>query len=297
MIRHLFLFAAISTGAFAQGTDFSKIEIKTARLGANLSILEGSGGAIGILAGPDGVFMVDSQFAPLSAKIAAAVKQITDKPIRFMVNTHVHGDHTGGDENFGKMGVTIIARDELRFRLAHPAPGANGQPGVPMAPVGLPMITYRGQMTMHMNGEDVQLFAVPFAHTDGDTLVYFPAEDVLMTGDYFRSVGYPNIDLGNGGSMRGMIDGLGFTIGKCGANTKVVPGHGPITDRSGIAAHRDMMIAIRDKVAELVKQGKSNAEVLAAHPTADYDARVPDSKTTSDRFVNQLYAELKAGKN
>ena len=241
--------------------------------------------------------MVDSQFAPLSAKIAAAVKQITDKPIRFMVNTHVHGDHTGGDENFGKMGVTIIARDELRFRLAHPAPGANGQPGVPMAPVGLPMITYRGQMTMHMNGEDVQLFAVPFAHTDGDTLVYFPAEDVLMTGDYFRSVGYPNIDLGNGGSMRGMIDGLGFTIGKCGANTKVVPGHGPITDRSGIAAHRDMMIAIRDKVAELVKQGKSNAEVLAAHPTADYDARVPDSKTTSDRFVNQLYAELKAGKN
>ena len=297
MIRHLFLFASLSTLAFAQGTDFSKVEIKTAKLGANLSILEGSGGAIGILAGPDGVFMVDSQFAPLSAKIAAAVKQITDKPIRFMVNTHVHGDHTGGDENFGRMGVTIIARDELRFRLAHPAPGANGQPGVPTAPVGLPMITYRGQLTMHMNGEDVQLFAVPFAHTDGDTLVYFPAEDVLMTGDYFRSVGYPNIDLGNGGSMRGMIDGLGFTIGKCGANTKVVPGHGPITDRSGIAAHRDMMIAIRDKVAELVKQGKTNAEVLAAHPTADYDARVPDSKTTSDRFVNQLYAELKAGKN
>ena len=280
MIRQLFLsavaVAALSTVAFAQGTDFSKIEIKTAKLGGNLSILEGSGGAIGILAGPDGVFMVDSQFAPLSAKIAAAVKQISDKPIRFMVNTHVHGDHTGGDENFGKMGVTIIARDELRFRLAHPPAGANGQPGVPTAAVGLPMITFKGQMTMHMNGEDVELIAIPFAHTDGDTLVYFPAEDVLMTGDYFRSVGYPNIDLGNGGSMRGMIDGLGFTIGKCGANTKVVPGHGPLTDRSGVAAHRDMMLAIRDKVAALVKQGKTNAEVLAAHPTADYDARVPD---------------------
>ena len=301
MIRQLFLsavaVAALSTVAFAQGTDFSKIEIKTAKLGGNLSILEGSGGAIGILAGPDGVFMVDSQFAPLSAKIAAAVKQISDKPIRFMVNTHVHGDHTGGDENFGKMGVTIIARDELRFRLAHPPAGANGQPGVPTAAVGLPLITFKGQMTMHMNGEDVELIAIPFAHTDGDTLVYFPAEDVLMTGDYFRSVGYPNIDLGNGGSMRGMIDGLGFTIGKCGANTKVVPGHGPITDRSGVAAHRDMMLAIRDKVDVLVKQGKTNAEVLAAHPTADYDARVPDSKTTADRFVNQLYAELKAGKN
>src|SRR5258708_38397561 len=292
----LAVFAIMSVCANAQAPDFSKVQIKTNKISNNFYTLDGSGGTIGVLAGPDGVFMVDSQFAPLSDKIAAAVKQITDKPIRFMVNTHVHGDHTGGDENFGKLGVTIIARDELRFRLAHPNPGANGQPGTPTAPVGLPTITYRGQLTMHMNGEDVQLFAVPFAHTDGDTLVYFPAEDVLMTGDYFRSVGYPNMDLANGGSMRGMLDGLGFTIGKCGPNTKVIPGHGPTTDRAGLAAHRDMMIAIKDKVADLVKQGKSNADVLAAHPTADFDAKVPDSKTTTDRFVNQLYAELKAGK-
>src|SRR5260370_3651709 len=214
---------AVAAGARKQ-QDFSKVEIKTTQIKDNFYTLEGQGGTIGILAGPDGVFMVDSQFAPLSDKIGGAVKQISDKRIRFMVNTHVHGDHTGGDENFGKMGVTIIARDELRFRLAHPNPGPTGQPGTPTAPVGLPMITYRGQLTMHMNGEDVQLFAVPFAHTDGDTLVYFPAEDFLMTGDYFRSVGYPNMDLNNGGSMRGMIDGLGFTIGKCGPDTKIISG-------------------------------------------------------------------------
>jgi glyoxylase-like metal-dependent hydrolase (beta-lactamase superfamily II) len=294
MTRLFFLSAVAAASLFAQGTDFSKIQIKTTKIGGNLYTLEGSGGMVGVLAGPDGVFMVDSQFAPLSDKLMAAVKQVTDKPIRFMVNTHVHGDHTGGDENFGKAGVAIISRDELRYRLAHPAPGANGQPGTPTAAVGLPMITYEGQLTFHMNGEDIQLFSIPAAHTDGDTLVYFPAEDTLMTGDYFRSVGYPNIDRANGGSLKGMLDGIGFTIGKCGPNTKVIPGHGPTTDRAGLVAHRDMMLAIRDKVAALVKQGKSNAEVVAAHPTADYDARVPQAKETSDRFVNQLYAEIKA---
>ena len=295
MIRQILLGAAFSTLAFAQGTDYSKIQIKTNKVGGNLYTLDGSGGTIGVLAGPDGVFMVDSQFAPLSDKIMAAVKQISDKPIRFMVNTHVHGDHTGGDENFGKAGVAIIARDELRYRLAHPAPGANGQPGTPTAPVGLPMITYEGQLSFHMNGEDIQLFAIPSAHTDGDTLVYFPAEDTLMTGDYFRSVGYPNIDRANGGSLKGMLDGIGFTIGKCGPNTKVIPGHGPTTDRAGLVAHRDMILAIRDKVAVLVKEGKSSADVVAAHPTADYDSRIPQAKETSDRFVNQLYAEIKGG--
>src|SRR3954470_24075078 len=133
--------ALMAAFVHAQQPDFSKVEIKTTKLADNFYTLDGQGGTIGVLTGPDGVFMVDSQFAPLSQKIAAAVKQISDKPIRFMVNTHVHGDHTGGDENFGKMGVVIIARDELRYRLAHPAPGANGQPGVPTAPVGLPMIT------------------------------------------------------------------------------------------------------------------------------------------------------------
>jgi cyclase len=288
-------FAALATTVYAQAPqpDFSKVEIKTTKISDNFYTLEGQGGTIGLLVGPQGIFMVDSQFAPLSQKIAAAIHQISDKPIRFMVNTHVHGDHTGGNENFAKMGATIFARDELRYRLAHPSPGANGAPGVPAPPDALPVVTYEGPVTFHMDGEDVHLIPIRRAHTDGDTLVYFPINDVLMTGDYFRSIQYPNIDRTNGGSLNGMIEGLGITIGMAGPHTKIIPGHGPTVDRAALTAHRDMILVVRDKVAALVRQGKSEDEVLAAKPTSDYDSIVPNSSTTSERFVRQLYAELK----
>jgi glyoxylase-like metal-dependent hydrolase (beta-lactamase superfamily II) len=147
-----------------------------------------------------------------------------------------------------------------------------------------------------MDGEVVDLFPIPRAHTDGDTLVRFKNADVLMTGDYYRSVGYPNIDRANGGSLNGMLEGLGVTIGLAGPNTKIIPGHGPTVDRMGLIAHRDMILAIRDRVAKLVHEGKSPEEALAAHPTSEYDSKIPQAKETSDRFVGQLYAELKPAK-
>ena len=244
-------FAVLATTVYAQAPqpDFSKVEIKTTKLSDNFYTLDGQGGVIGVLVGPEGIFMVDSQFAPLSQKIAAAIHQISNQPIRFMVNTHVHGDHTGGNENFAKMGVTIFARDELRWRLAHPAPGANGAPGVPAPAAALPVVTYEGPVTIHMDGEDVHLIPILSAHTDGDTLVYFPTNDVLMTGDYFRSVQFPNIDRVNGGSLHGMLEGLGITIGMAGPEpTKIIPGHGPMVDRAALIAHRDMILSIRNKV-------------------------------------------------
>ena len=284
-----------STTVLAQGApDFSKVEIKANRVTDNFYTLDGQGGTIGVLFGPDGVFMVDTQFAPLSDKIAAAIKRLTPQPIRFVVNTHVHGDHTGGDENFAKMGATIISREELRFRLAHPNPQANGAPGTPMAPAGLPRLTYRDRLTLHLNGQDIQLIEIPRAHTDGDTLVYFPGLDVIMTGDFYRSVAYPNVDRANGGSLQGLIDGLGRVIGLAGPKTRVVPGHGPTVDRTAVAAHRDMVLAVRDRVAPLVGQGKSEEEVVAAKVTADLDASVQQPGTTAERFVRQVYAELKA---
>ena len=289
-----YCFAALATAVYAQAPqpDFSKVEIKTTKISNNFYTLEGQGGTIGVLVGPDGIFMVDSQFAPLSQKIAAAIHQISDKPIGFMVNTHVHGDHTGGNENFAKMGATIFARDELRFRLAHPSPGANGAPGVPAPADALPVVTYEGPVTIHMDGEEVQLIPIRRAHTDGDTLVHFVGNDVLMTGDYFRSIQFPNIDRTNGGSLNGMIEGLGITIGMAGPNTKIIPGHGPMVDRAAVIAHRDMILAIRSKVAALVDQGKTVEEVIAAKPTSDYD-NIPNASTTSERFLRQLYAELK----
>jgi cyclase len=278
--------AAVATAGQAQ-PDFSNVQIKTTKLASNFYALDGQGGTMGVLVGPDGVFLVDAQFAPLTEKIVAAIKQLSDGRIRFLVNTHVHGDHTGGDENFAKMGVTLFARDELRARLA-----TAGRGGPPPA-ASLPLVTFRGPVTFHMNGEEVQLIPVPAAHTDGDTMVYFPTANVLMTGDFYRSLGYPNIDRANGGSLKGMLDGLSAVVSLAKPDTRIVPGHGEIVDKTAVAAHRDMIIAVRDRVARLVAQGQTQEQVVAAKPTADYDAKVPQGPQTSERFIGQLYAELK----
>ena len=300
----LAVFAIMSVCANAQAPDFSKVQIKTNKISDNFYTLDGQGGTIGVLAGPDGVFMVDGQFAPLSDKIAAAIKQITNAPIKFLVNTHVHGDHTGGNENFGKMGATIIARGSLRNRLMHPAPAANGTVPPATLPIGLPTITYSAtsQLAFHMNGEDVQLIPIPNAHTDGDTMVRFVQNDVIMTGDFFRSVQYPNIDRANGGGLNGMVNGLGQIIARSGPNTKIIPGHGPTVDRAAVMAHRDMMLGVRDRISKMIKEGKSEADVIAARPWADFDSKVPQSdakvgntnQLVSQRFATQVYAELKA---
>lgn len=306
-LRSLVLSAAFTalTGTLAltasvaqaqQQADFSKVEIKTIQLSEKVYALEGQGGTISVLIGNDDVLVVDSQFAPLTDKIVAAIRKLSDKPLRYLVNTHVHGDHTGGNENFGKLGLTIVARDQVRDRLINPRPAANGTPGKPAAAVALPVITFDGPTTLHVNGEAVSLFPIRSAHTDGDTLVRFTQADILAVGDYYRSVGWPVIDPINGGTVQGTIDGLGATIGRAGPNTKIVPGHGPVTNRAAVIAHRDLLIAVRDKVAPLVAQGKTVDEVIAAKPTAEWDALVPEGASNLERFLRALYADLKAGR-
>jgi glyoxylase-like metal-dependent hydrolase (beta-lactamase superfamily II) len=295
----LVLLSAFAGCAFAQGTpapapapDFSKVEIKSTKLSDNFYTLDGQGGRIGVLAGPDGIFMVDSQFAPLTDRIVAAVRQISDRPIRFLVDTHVHGDHTGGNANLGKMGVTIMSQENLRNRLAKP-----NAPLTPMAAPGLPTITYDKPLSVYMNGEHVQLIPVPSAHTDGDTMVWFPNANALMVGDFYRSIGYPNIDLANGGSLKGMIDGLNAVIALAKPDTKIIPGHGPIVDKTAVAAHRDMLVAVSRKVADLAQQKKSREEIIASKPTADFDSKVAGATPeTTDRFIGQLYSEATKGR-
>ena len=289
----------VAVTAYAQGTDYSKINIKTTKIADNFYMLEGAGGAMGVLAGPDGVLLVDTEFAPLTDKIVAAIKQVSPSPIRFVINTHYHPDHTGGDENFGKLGAAIIARPELRERLMHPAPGASG-PSTPAPAIALPIITFDSPITFHMDGEEVDAIPVPHAHTDGDTMLHFHNANVIMSGDFYRSGGYPNIDRVGGGSLTGMIDGLGALVALAGPNTKIIPGHGAVVDRTAVAAQRDMIVVLRDRVAKMVQQGKTVDEVIAAHVTADYDPMVPPAPGSTDRFqdrfIGQLYAELKAGK-
>jgi glyoxylase-like metal-dependent hydrolase (beta-lactamase superfamily II) len=292
--------ACIATLARAQQPalpDFSKVEIRTTQLSQNFYTLEGQGGTISVLTGPDGVLLVDSQYAALTARLVTAIRQITDRPIRFLINTHLHADHTGGNENFAKLGTVIFARDQLRARLEHPSPTADGSTASPAPAQALPVVTYDAPVTIHMDGEQVRLIPIRAAHTDGDTVVSFPAHDILAVGDMFRSVGYPYSDLSNGGSLPGMIDGLGTLISLVGPNTRVIPGHGAITDRSGLIAQRELILAVRAKITALLAADKnlSIEEVIAAKPTASFDAQVSQGPETAERFVRWVFAEVKAG--
>jgi len=292
-----FIALAAAAPAFAQGTpDFGKVEIRTTQLAPDFWTLEGQGGTISLLAGDDGILLVDSQFAPLTDKLVAAIRKVSAKPIRFLVDTHVHPDHVGGNANFARLGATIFARDQLRYRLEHPNPTADGRPGAPAPAAALPVVTYNASLSIHIDGEEVRLLPVLAAHTDGDTVVSFPGHDILAVGDIFRSVGYPYVDLASGGTLAGILEGLSEILDRAGPDTRIIPGHGPIVGRDAVLAQRDLIVAVRGQVQKLVEQGRSADEIVAAHPTAPFDARVPQSAQTSERFVRWVVAEVQANR-
>ena len=302
-----------SSSAQAQGIDYAKIEILTEKIAPNLYMLSGSagadpghedaaGGRIGILTGPDGIFMVDAQYAQVSDKVLAAIRKISAEPIRFLVNTHVHGDHTAGNANFVKMGALLFAREELREELLRPP--ANGTATPARDPARLPVITYGlgDPVKFRMDGEVVDLIPVRAAHTGGDTMVRFENADVIMIGDFYRNYGYPFIDTNNGGTLNGALEALDAVMKLAGPNTKLIPGHGTIIHRADIVPYRDMILGVQTKVRQMINQGKSEQEVLAAKVTAPYDAKVPGgllpagTGTSADRFVRMVYSEMKGGK-
>jgi glyoxylase-like metal-dependent hydrolase (beta-lactamase superfamily II) len=306
---------AMLPGSAGAQADFSKVEIATEKVAPNLYLLSGSagldanhqdaaGGRIGVLAGPDGIFMVDAQYAPLTAKIVAAIRHISLAPIRYLVNTHIHIDHTGGNANFAKMGATILAREELREEMLHPPAQANGNPAPNRDPAGLPVITYGmgSPVKLHMNGEIVDLIPVRAAHTGGDTMIRFENADVIMIGDFYRNYGYPFIDTNNGGTLKGALEALDVTMKLAGPNTRLVPGHGTNINRADIVPYRDMILGVQAKVQQMIGEGKSEQQVLAAKVTAPYDAKVPGgllpagAGTSADRFVSMVYSQLKGGK-
>ena len=246
-------------GALAQGqADPNAVQVTATKLGGSVYGIDGRGGRMAALVGADGVFLVDAQFPTVSDKIVAAIRELSSAPLKFLVNTHVHGDHTGGNENFAKLGVTILGRPALREQLLHPRPApGNGQVPPVAPPLALPTVLFDAPLTVYLDGETVQLVPLPPAHTDGDTAVKFVEADVLMTGDVFRSEGFPAAAVTNGGSFLGTLDAIETLISLAGPNTKVVPGHGPVADRAALVAHRDLIVTVRDRIAKALGEGKT----------------------------------------
>ncbi|MGI9263133.1 MAG: MBL fold metallo-hydrolase [Woeseiaceae bacterium] len=242
--------------------DFDSVEMKVHPVAGNVSYIEGMGGNIGLFTGDDGVFLIDDQYAPLTDKIVAAIRTVSDGELRFLVNTHMHPDHTGGNENFGKMGTTIFGHDNVRSQMA--AAGYDETP---------PLITFNDNISFHINGETVNAFKVPNAHTNGDVFIKFEGSNVVHTGDVYRTTTYAYIDTSNGGSFLGTIAAHNVLIEVSDENTKIVPGHGVISSVADVTAVRDMLVVIRDRVAAAIRDGKSLAEIQSAGLTAEYDER------------------------
>jgi len=278
-----------------QGGAPPEVKVVATRLGGDVYGIDGQGGRMAALVGPEGVFLVDSQFPAVTEKIVAALKGLSTAPLRLLVNTHAHGDHSGGNENFAKLGVTILGRPNLRNELLKPRPAPGNGQVPPVAPPGaLPIVLYDAPTTVYLNSETVRLIPLAPAHTDGDTAVKFEQADVLMTGDVFRSAGFPAAAVTNGGSVLGTIEALTQLVALAGPNTKVVPGHGPVVDRAALVFHRDMAVTVRDRVAKALQEGKSAADIRASKPTAEFEQKVGGPPNFIAQFVDGLITELSA---
>ncbi len=289
------LLFTVST-ASGQDQEFDKVKIKIVKAAENVHMLMGSGGNIGVCTGDDGVFLVDDQFAPLTEKIKAAIGKISNKDIRFLINTHWHFDHVGGNENIGEAGAVIIAHENVRNRMSTDQFIDFFQKQIPASPkIALPIITFTQDITFHLNEDEIHVFHVKNAHTDGDAIVYFQNSNVIHTGDiYFASL-YPFIDTGSHGSVNGVIDAARYVLSIIDDDTKVIPGHGHLSNKAELSEYVDMLINLRDKISKPISEGKTLNEIQAEKPTQEYDEKWGHGFLSPDQFVQILYNDLSRG--
>lgn len=278
--------------AFAQ-QDFSKVEIKTEKLSDTVYMMTGAGGNLGLSAGPDAVFLIDDQFAPLTPRIRAAIAKITKKPVKFLLNTHWHFDHAGGNENLGKGGVLIFAHENVRKRMStEQFIEFLGMKTKPDPKVALPVVTFTSGVTFHLNGDEVRAFHVDNAHTDGDTVIHFTKSDVMHMGDAFFNKLYPFIDTSSGGSADGVIAAADRVLAMAGDKTKIIPGHGPLGDKADSKAYRDMLATVSGRIKDQIKAGRKLEEVVASNPSAQFDDVWGKGFLPPAKFVAMLYGNL-----
>jgi glyoxylase-like metal-dependent hydrolase (beta-lactamase superfamily II) len=287
------------TLAAAQDQDFSKVQIKVTKVAGNVYMLQGAGGNIGASVGEDGIVVVDDQYAPLADKIQTALKGITALPVRFIINTHYHEDHTGGNAYFQKQ-APIIAHDNVRKRLESGGGAGNGgsvhMDFKPAPKEALPIITFDHDVTVHLNGEDIRALYFPAGHTDGDSVIFFPKSNVVHMGDDFVTYGFPFIDVDSGGSIDGMIDGVEKVIAQVPADVKIIPGHGPISSVADVRPYLEMLKGTREVVAKAIKDGKTLDQMKQAKLLDPWKKYAGDF-ISADAFIETLYNSLTGQKN
>jgi len=294
--------AALLHSAATAQSPLANVDLTITHVAGNVYMIQrpGGGGNIGAQIGPDGVLLVDSLFDPMTDALLAAVREVTEEDIKYLINTHIHIDHVGGNENLAELGVLIFAHDNTRLRFLEekshfPRAGGSFAPQQPVA--ARPVITFNDTMSFHLNGEEVRAFLVPPAHTDGDVFVYFPESDVLHLGDVYRTTSYPIIDVYNGGTLRGTIAAMDIAIDIAGTDTKIIPGHGlEVVGRDELIEFRDMILDIQGQVLGMIRDGKKLHEVMAAQPTSAYDAEWTDDPGWGpEDFIPVVYYQLGGG--
>jgi cyclase len=273
--------------------NFDTVQVRSQKVAEGVYMLQGAGGNIGLSIGDDAVFVVDDQYAPLTPKILAAIALLTDKPVRFVVNTHWHWDHTGGNEAMGKAGALLVAHDNVRRRMSSEQVTEFFQRTTPASPAGaLPVITFSDTVTFHINGDDVQAFHVANAHTDGDAFIWWRKANVVHTGDVFFNGRFPFIDLSSGGSIDGMIAAIDVLLTLGDDSVKIIPGHGGLGDRTAVREYGKMLKTVRDRVRQQKAAGRSLAQTQATRPTAEFDARWGMGSIKPDQFVAMVYQSV-----
>lgn len=284
--------ACLATTLRAQ-QDMSQVTVKVIPVAGSVYMLEGAGGNIGLSIGRDDAFMVDDQFAPLTPKIRAAIATITPKPVRFLLNTHWHGDHTGGNENMKGAGAIIVAQENSRRRMSTEQFIEAFKQKVPASPeAALPVVTFSESITFYVNDDSVRAIHVRNAHTDGDVLVVFQKANVIHMGDTFLNGRYPLIDVSSGGSVKGILEAADRGLALTNAQTRFIPGHGPLASRDDLIKYRDMLRVVAGRVERLVGRGRTLQQVVAAKPSAEYDAAWGAGNIKPDHFITILYTDL-----
>ena len=286
--------AALFAAAASAQQDFSKVEIQTEKLADTVYMMTGSGGNLGVSVGEDAVFVIDDQFAPLTPKIQAAIAKLSSKPVRFVLNTHWHFDHTGGNENLGKAGAIIVGHENVRKRLSTEGfIEFLGMKTKPEAKIALPVVTFTREVTFHLNGDELVVTHAPRAHTDGDSIVRFGKSNVVHMGDTFFNKLYPFIDTSSGGTVAGVLAAADGVLKTAGEGTKIIPGHGPLASKGDLKTYRDMLAAVSGNIRGQIKAGKTLEQVIGSKPTAKYDAVWGKGFLTPEKFVEMVYRNLK----